>query len=112
MKVRSYDLRKQPLMMEMGVSLQLEIEGYEPAFNSALIGVVPDECLIVRAPHFSRSTENGRDLLPGLEEGINCNHHGSVLGFRSRLIREISEPSRLLLLEYPSTIDSWGTTAF
>jgi len=112
MKARSYDLRKQPLMLEMGDSLQLEIEGYDPHFSSSLIGVVPDECLIVKAPQLSGAEGESPSLSSGLKIGISCIHRGSVWGFKSRLISVIFEPSRLLMLEYPETIESWGATAF
>jgi len=112
MKARSYDLRKQPLVLEMGDSLQLEIEGYDPHFSSSLIGVVPDECLIIKAPQLFSAMGKTQSLLPGLEIGISCIHRGSVWGFKSRLTSVISEPSRLLMLEYPETIESWGATAF
>lgn len=108
MKTISYDLKKYPLMLEMGTPLQLDIAGFHSRFKSALVGVLPNEYLIVKAPQLTMFVGEPKHILPGSEVVVRCLHRGNVWGFESKLKRMISTPAQLLMLEYPETMENFN----
>ena len=101
MNSRSYDLKKHPLMLEIGTPLQLDITGFRTRFKSKLVGVLPHEYLIVKAPQLDMYMGEPKHLLPETEVVVRCLYRGNVFGFRSRLTRVISTPAQILMLQYP-----------
>jgi len=108
MKSKSYDLRKHPLLLELGTPLQLDIKGFRTRFKSQLVGVLQHEYLIVKAPQLDMYVGEAKHLLPETEVVVRCVHRGNVFGFRSRLTRVISTPAQILMLHYPETLENYN----
>jgi c-di-GMP-binding flagellar brake protein YcgR len=106
MESKVYDLKKHPFMLEIGTPLQLDIEGFRSRFKSSLIGVVPNEHLIVQAPQLSMFVGEQKHWPPEADITVRCLHRGNIWGFKSRLTRVISTPAQLMMIEYPESIEN------
>jgi c-di-GMP-binding flagellar brake protein YcgR len=105
-KVKASKLGECSLLLEVGTPLQIDIEGFRSRFKSSLVGVLPDEYLIVRAPQLALYIGEPKQLLAESEVVVRCLHRGNVWGFKSKLKRVISTPAQLLVLEYPQTVEN------
>jgi c-di-GMP-binding flagellar brake protein YcgR len=94
------------LLLEVGTPLQIDIEGFRSRLKSSLVGVLPNEYLIVRTPQLELYIGEPKHLLPESEIVVRCLHRGNVWGFKSRLKRVISTPAQLLVLEYPKKVEN------
>jgi c-di-GMP-binding flagellar brake protein YcgR len=86
--------------------MQLEIEGFEERLKSSLVGILPDQYLILTLPQLG--TYPGQRTHVDVESEILVRyvHRGVVWGFKSRLKRVVSTPVGLLMIEIPSSIES------
>ena len=75
--------------MEVGTSLSVEIPGVQTRFSSRLVGLEPDQFLIIRLP----ATPGIRQSLkPGLDSVIRFVSNGSIIGFKSSILQIHFEP--------------------
>ena len=87
----------------LGTQIVLQFDGSEERFKSHLVGLEPGSFLILAMPRLDR----GRSQLieaPGLI--LRYVYAGSVYGFRARLQGHILNPSPLLFLSYPPSVES------
>ncbi len=88
--------------LEIGSRVKLEFPHLETLFDSVMVGMLQENCLIVTNPQpFSDLQE-----LVGGEQRIIIKymHKGRVWMFKSQLLRMIESPSQLLFFEYPGVI--------
>jgi hypothetical protein len=71
-----------------------------PGFHTHVIGFKPHRCLIVEHPFEDPATH---PLRPDEVLWIRC-LQSTMFRFKSRLLRVINDPVRLLLLEYPTSV--------
>lgn len=95
------------IALELGTQLEIEIGGVATRFKSSLVGIEPDEYLIIKGPEAAPSDSVKDKLFRGNQIVIRYLFKGTVFGFRSQLIQTISTPKRLLFVEYPRTIEEY-----
>ena len=94
------------IFIEIGAQLQIEIEGVASRFKSSVVGIEPDEYLVIKTPIISpRFGSIKHKLFPGSKIVVRYLHKGTVFGFKTKLIEAISSPIRLLFVEYPDIIE-------
>ena len=90
------------LALEIGLRLKMEFEGIDSNLDSALVGLVPDKCVITTTPgHFIITRD---EMMPGDIALIKFTYLGKLCMFKSRLIKTVETPLQLLFFEYPETI--------
>ena len=100
MKVKKADPRQSHFQSDIGTSMQLEIEGFENRMASFLVGVLPDQYLIVKMPELGDWDGQPKHLELESEILVRYVHRGAVWGFKSRAKRVISTPVGLLTVSY------------
>lgn len=90
------------IALDIGAKIKMELDGQETPLNSTLVGMVPDELLIVTAPAPFTAAENkgpsgGRIVIKYL-------HMGRLCMFKTQLLRVIESPTKLFFLDYPQAI--------
>ncbi len=96
------------ISIESGTQLQIEIEGVAYRFKSVLIGMEPDEYLIIKTPMVPSDAPFGsikHKLFRGSQIVVRYLYKGIVFGFQSKLIEAIYTPIKLLFVEYPKIIE-------
>ncbi len=90
------------LSIEVGTPLTLEVEGIEARINCNLIGIKPDHYLIVDIP----PSGIGAELFEAGQITVRYLFFGNIYGFRTIVLKAITEPSRLMFLSYPESVAS------
>jgi len=99
------------ISIELGTQLQIEIEGVAFRFKSVLIGMEPDEYLIIKTPMVPSDAPFSNikhKLSRGSQIVVRYLYKGTVFGFQSKLIEAIFTPLRLLFIEYPNIIEHYN----
>ena len=99
------------IFIELGAHLQIEIEGVAFRFKSSVVGIEPNEYLIIKTPiipHDAPFSSIKHKLFPRNQIAIRYLHKGTVFGFKTKLIEAISTPIRLLFVEFPDTIEHYN----
>lgn len=92
----------QRINIEIGASLLLNIEGMEEKLKSHLIGLIPSEFIIIKAPiGYSGINEK---LFEGNKVTVRYIQHGHAYGFESYIISVVTKPKTMIILSYPTTI--------
>ncbi|MCK5545361.1 MAG: flagellar brake protein [Desulfobulbaceae bacterium] len=89
------------IFFEVGNELKVEIEGVGVPLESCLVGMEED-CLIIRTPMPFGLIKH--KLYKGNELIVRYLCRGTVFGFQTKIIGSITNPVRLLFLEYPKII--------
>ncbi|HPA15513.1 MAG TPA: flagellar brake protein [Desulfobacterales bacterium] len=88
------------LNIELGSQLLIQVEGIEKSFKSNLVGLMPQEFLIIEMPSSYK--------ISGLQRGkhlfVNYLSLGNAYEFDSSILGIISEPFPLLFLSYPEKV--------
>jgi len=90
------------LCLELGSRLNLQAKACPSPLACDLIGMDPDRYLIVTAPH--AAPECVETLLHGVAVSVTCFCKDAALAFESKVLTMISDPARLLFLEYPGNL--------
>ncbi len=94
--------------MDIGITFRIEIEGAEESISCILIGIENGKYLVIRTPPL-HTLGNTSHLLPkGNEIYVKYVYKGTIYGFQSKVIDQIYEPFKLLFIEYPEKIESYG----
>ena len=88
--------------LEIGAKLQIEIEDFESPLESIMIGMMPDDYLIITLP--SHLSLHGHELSKGAHFGIKYLYLGKVCFFQSKLLASVDFHQKLLFVSYPSVI--------
>lgn len=91
--------------LEIGIPIQLKMEGVAFPLQSVLVGMEIDEYLIIKIP--AQYTNVKHKLIPGVDIIVRYLYRGTVYGFQTKLIEIISKPVKLLFLEYPKIIEHY-----
>jgi len=95
------------ISIELGTQLEIEIEGVPTRIKSSLVGIEPDEYLIIKAPEAALPDSIKNKLFRGNQIVVRYLCKGTLFGFRSQLVQVTSTPIRLLFVEYPKTIEAY-----
>jgi c-di-GMP-binding flagellar brake protein YcgR len=92
--------------ISLGTGLQIEFPGVEERFRSVLIGMEPDNYLVVRTPiAVSEGMARGQ-LLPGTVLTIRYLFDGAVWGFRSTILQTLTGRIRVMFVSYPDSVEN------
>ncbi len=90
------------LALEIGLRLKMEFEAIDSNLDSALVGLVPDKCVITTTPsHFIITRD---EMALGDIAIVKFTYMGKLCMFKSRLIKTVETPLQLLFFEYPDII--------
>jgi len=92
----------QRINIELGASLMINIKGIETKLKSHLIGLVPSEFIIIKAP--IGHTGIREKLIAGNKVTVRYIQHGHVYGFESFVIDLITKPKTMLVIDYPTKV--------
>ena len=98
------DLGKR-LFLEIGTSLQLEIEGLQLSLKSELIGMEVGKFLIVK---MFKMDEVKIEELENSDVIVMYLQKGSILGFHSSVISIVSIPEDMAFIKYPQLIENYN----
>lgn len=94
------------LSIELGTEMTIEIEGVASRFKSALIGMETNSFVLARTPQI---IDGGFEIkchkFRGSKVVTRYLYRGSVFGFTSKLLGIVSEPIKLIVVEYPKVIE-------
>ncbi len=88
--------------LDIGARLQIEIEDFDSALESFMIGMMPDDFLIITLP--SHLSATGHKLAKGIRLGIKYLYLGKICLFNSELLASVDFHQKLLFISYPSVI--------
>jgi len=88
--------------LDIGARLQIDIEGFDSALESFMIGMMPDDFLIITLP--SRLSATGHKLAKGTRLGIKYLYLGKICLFNAELLASVDFHQKLLFMSYPSVI--------
>lgn len=96
-------LTSRQFCLEIGINLLIDFEDLDLTLHSALVGIEHGKYLLLKAPvpleSFEKKTIRKKELV------IKSLYRGTIYAFRSRLMALISEPSRLMFIQYPDRIE-------
>lgn len=92
------------IVFEIGLSLQIQRTGMQPALRgvSRLVGAEKPHVLIVSPPQVEGQALQLMKAMPCV---VRFLHQGQMVGFRSEVLRILSEPTHLIFLRYPDQIE-------
>ncbi len=90
------------LSIEVGTPLTLEVEEIKARVKCNLIGIKPDDFLIVDIPPSGIRDE----LFEGKQIAVRYLYFGNMYGFRTIVLKAITEPSRLMFISYPESVET------
>ncbi len=90
------------LPLEIGARISLELDGDSTPVISTMVGMVPEELLIVTAPSPLSLVEPA--LASGSRIIVKYLHLSRLCMFKSRMLKLEVDPQHLLFLEYPPAI--------
>jgi c-di-GMP-binding flagellar brake protein YcgR len=88
--------------LDIGAKLQIEIQDFDSPLESFMIGMMPDDFLIITLP--SRLSATGRKLTKGTRLGIKYLYLGKICVFNAELQASVDFHQKLLFISYPSVI--------
>ncbi len=91
------------ISLEIGIPVQMKMDGVSFPLQSVLVGMEIDEYLILKVPGQYANIKH--KLFPGADIVVRYIFHGIVFGFQTKLIEVITRPVKLLFLEYPKIIE-------
>lgn len=99
------------LAIELGTEVLIESPRVAGKLKSALVGMIPNQCLILRAPELSQIGPL-HTLFPDGESIVaRYLYEGTVFGFRSSVLGTIIDPVHLIFLSSPSSVQEHNIRA-
>ncbi len=92
--------------MEIRTTLKIQIEGTKIRMTSELIGVETGEYLVIKMPTVQFAGNLSSLLYKGNSIIIRYLHKGTIFGFKSHISHVITNPAKLIFIEYPKRIES------
>ncbi|SDU25799.1 flagellar brake domain-containing protein [Desulfobacula phenolica] len=94
--------KSQGFYIGIGTEIYLEIEGVTFSVTSIFIGMLKDEFMIVTLPKRYKSVKN--KLFPTNKMVVKYLYEGSVYAFQTSVIEVVTNPIRMLAIEYPKVV--------
>ncbi len=92
--------------MQIGTALKIQIEGTKTRMISELIGMDEGEYLVIKMPSVQFVGSLSNLLYKGNSIIIRYLHKGTIFGFKSYISHFITNPAKLIFIEYPKRIES------
>jgi c-di-GMP-binding flagellar brake protein YcgR len=101
-KLKSQVTAGRRIGLDIGAKLQIEIEDFGSPLESIMVGMMPDDYLIITLP--SHLSLNGHGLSKGAHFDIKYLYLGKVCFFHSKLMASVDFHQKLLFVSYPLVI--------
>ena len=92
-----------PITVEWGMPLMIRIKGFSESHKSTLVGMERGDYLICSMPAIPGLWAKLRDHENVIVRYV---HKGTVYGFKCTLLNIMDKPFRLMVLSYPTTIET------
>lgn len=96
-------IRAKNLLLGIGTDLLVHIGGVETRLRSSLVGLKPDEYLVIETPKVSGIEAT---LYDGNKITVIFMLAGTVYGFEASILNTVSNPARLIFISFPDTVAS------
>ncbi|MFH2058311.1 MAG: DUF4388 domain-containing protein [Pseudomonadota bacterium] len=96
-------LKTNNFCLEIGIKLLIDLDNMAVSFRSTLVGIEHGKYLLLKAPEQVDSIDHDRFKVEDLI--IKSLYKGTIYAFRSKLLSIISQPSKLMFIEYPRKIE-------
>jgi len=90
------------LALEIGLRLKMEFDLVDSNLDSALVGLVPDKCIITTTPDHFQITQTEMEI--GSNALIKFTYMGKLCMFESKLIKTVDSPLPMIFFKYPELI--------
>lgn len=94
----------QRINIEMGSNLLINIQGIEGRLKSHLIGLIPSEFIVIKAPIGHSGIRE--KFFEGNKVTVRYIQHGQAYGFESDIITLVTKPKTMLIIDYPIRIST------
>jgi c-di-GMP-binding flagellar brake protein YcgR len=101
-KVQEDVLHGKILNIALGTRVQVELGGIGGQFKSVMVGMEPEQYLIVKIPMMTGILSK---LYEGNKVTLRYLYSGSIYGFRSNVLHFITKPAPLMFLTYPKAVE-------
>jgi len=91
-------------LLPIGTRLQMDIGGIDIKLESFVVGLLPDDAIIIKHPFTGSLGSIAHKLYKGNKVTVRYIYGGSVFAFQSELLGVTSDPFRLIFIAYPSLI--------
>jgi c-di-GMP-binding flagellar brake protein YcgR len=91
-------------LLPVGTRLQIDIGGIDIKLESYVVGLLPDDAIIIKHPSTGSLGSITHKIFKGNKVTVRYIHGGSVFAFQSELLGSTNDPFKLLFIAYPSLI--------
>jgi len=91
-------------LLPVGTRLQIDIGGIDIKLESYVVGLLPDDAIIIKHPSTGSLGSITHKIFKGNKVTVRYIHGGSVFAFQSELLGSTNDPFRLIFVAYPSLI--------
>jgi len=95
-------------VLPVGSSLQVALDGVTVPLNSLSIGFLSDRFIEISHPHKESLGSIANKLFKGNQLTVRYLDGGNIFAFRSTIIGAISDPFKLVFIEYPGKLVRHG----
>ncbi len=92
------------LDVTVGTRMLLSFSGTDTRHGTELVGLVPYEYLILKMPLVPGIRSR---LQPGEGVTVRCMQQGTIIGFRTHVITQITKPGALVFVEFPAVLEQY-----
>ncbi len=93
--------------MQIGTSLEVQIEKTDPRLTCELFAVEEGKFLIIKMSPFQSMQNATRLVHKGTNIAVRYMHEGTVFGFKSLILHFMVEPAKLIFIKYPEEIERY-----
>lgn len=105
-KINQFNPENRPII-DVGTPIQIEVEGVSSRLKTTLVGIDPGKFLLIKTPQVVTDGNVGKELTHGDKVIARYLYNGAVVGFESKLIDDISSSIKLLIIEYPKSVENF-----
>lgn len=96
-------MKNNDFSLDIGTRLLIDFDDLDISFRSTLVGIEYGKYLLIKGPKSFSPKDEERFKVTDLI--VKTLYKGTIYAFRSRLMAFISNPSRLMFVEYPRKIE-------
>lgn len=93
------------LSIDVQTKLQISMKNINARLESEFVGLANSRCIIATCPDDDISEVLSRAIVLDNPVVVRYIHDGKIFGFQSEIIGSISEPARLIFMNYPKIVE-------
>lgn len=94
------------MSIEHGIKLSIEFKGLEARITSKVVGVEEDDYIILKMPPGHTLGEAVHKLYTNSIFVARFMNKGTIYGFQSSIIKVLTDPKKVIFIEYPKKIET------